>query len=88
MLTIVLQRIMAEGEKQMKKGIHPQYYKAKVTCISCGNEFETGSTKKEIRVDTCSNCNPFFTGEQKFVQAAGRIDRFMKRASLAKKETK
>jgi large subunit ribosomal protein L31 len=79
---------MAEGENQMKTGIHPQYHKTKVTCISCGNEFETGSTKKEIRVDTCSNCHPFFTGEQKFVQAAGRIDRFMKRASYAKKETK
>jgi large subunit ribosomal protein L31 len=69
----------------MKKGIHPAYNKVKVVCISCGNEFETGSTLKEIRVDTCSNCHPFFTGEQKFVQTAGRIDKFNKRAELAKK---
>ena len=72
----------------MKQGIHPKTQKITVTCVSCGTEFEALSTKKEIRVDTCSNCHPFFTGEQKFVQAAGRIDRFMKRASLAKKETK
>ena len=58
------------------------------TCVSCGNTFETGSTKGEIRVDTCSKCHPFYTGEQKFVQAAGRIDRFNKRASLAKNNQK
>ena len=68
----------------MRKGIHPKYQKVTVTCVSCGNTFETGSTKGEIRVDTCSKCHPFYTGEQKFVQAAGRIDRFNKRASLAK----
>ncbi|HHZ11526.1 MAG TPA: 50S ribosomal protein L31, partial [Acholeplasmataceae bacterium] len=49
----------------------------------CGNTFETGSTLKELRVDTCSNCHPFFTGQQKFVQATGRVERFNKR--LAKK---
>ncbi len=72
----------------MKKGIHPQYFKTKVVCVSCGNEFETGSTKKEIRVDTCSKCHPFYTGEQKFVQTAGRIDKFNKRVELAKKAEK
>jgi large subunit ribosomal protein L31 len=72
-------------EKSMKKGIHPNYQKAKVVCVSCGNEFETGSVLKEIRVDTCSKCHPFYTGEQKFVQSAGRIDRFNKRMSQAKK---
>lgn len=72
----------------MKQGIHPNYKKVKAVCISCGAEFETGSTLDEIRVDTCSKCHPFYTGEQKFVQSAGRIDRFNKRAALANKENK
>ena len=72
----------------MKQGIHPKYQKTKVVCVSCGAEFETGSTVKEIRVDTCSKCHPFYTGEQKFVQTTGRIDRFNKRISMAKKENK
>ena len=72
----------------MKQGIHPKYQKTKVVCVSCGAEFETGSTVKEIRVDTCSKCHPFYTGEQKFVQTTGRIDRFNKRVSMAKKENK
>jgi large subunit ribosomal protein L31 len=75
-------------EKSMKNGIHPNYQKAKVVCVSCGNEFETGSVLKEIRVDTCSKCHPFYTGEQKFVQSAGRIDRFNKRLSQAQKASK
>lgn len=70
----------------MKKGIHPEYHKVTVTCVSCGATFETGSTAKEIRVDTCSKCHPFFTGEQKFVQAAGRIDKFNKRVAAAQKK--
>jgi large subunit ribosomal protein L31 len=77
---------MAEGEKSMKKGIHPAYNKVKVICVSCGNEFESGSVLKEVRVDTCSNCHPFYTGQQKFVQAAGRIDKFNKRAEKATKK--
>ena len=71
----------------MKKGIHPVLKKTVVKC-ACGNEFEVRSTKEEIRVDTCSKCHPFYTGEQKFVQAAGRIDKFNKRVSMAKKDTK
>ena len=63
----------------MKKGIQPNYQKCKVTCISCGKTFETESTLKEIRVDTCSNCHPFYTGEQRFVQSDGRVDRFNKK---------
>ena len=70
----------------MREGIHPKYNKITVTCVSCGATFETGSTKGEIRVDTCSKCHPFYTGEQKFVQAAGRIDRFNKRAAQAQKK--
>lgn len=68
----------------MKKGIHPEYHNVTVTCTTCGNVFESGSVLKELRVDTCSNCHPFYTGEQKFVQAAGRVEKFNKR--LQKKQ--
>lgn len=63
----------------MKQEIHPKYNTIKVTCITCGNEFETGSTKKELRVDTCSNCHPFYTGKQKHATVAGRVDKFNKK---------
>lgn len=69
----------------MKNGIHPKYHTVTVTCSTCGNTFETGSTSKEIKVDTCSNCHPFFTGKQKSVQAAGRIDKFNKRYGIEEK---
>lgn len=62
----------------MKQGIHPDYYEATVTC-GCGNTFKTGSTQKELRVDVCSKCHPFFTGRQRDVQAGGRIEKFNKR---------
>ncbi|MCK9537214.1 MAG: 50S ribosomal protein L31 [Bacilli bacterium] len=68
----------------MKKNIHPEYHKTTIVCTTCGNSFESGSTLKEIRVDTCSNCHPFYTGEQKFIQAAGRVEKFRKR--LEKKQ--
>ena len=63
----------------MKEGIHPKVYKAKITC-ACGFEAETLSTKgEEVHVEICSNCHPFFTGKQRFVDTAGRIDRFRKK---------
>ena len=63
----------------MKQGIHPKYYPdAKVTC-SCGTTWTTGSTVELIRTDVCSSCHPFFTGEQRIVDAAGQVDRFQKR---------
>ena len=62
----------------MKAGIHPNYKMVQVTC-ACGNTFETGSVKKEIRVETCSECHPFYTGRQKFAEAGGRVDRFNKK---------
>ena len=63
----------------MKKGIHPEYYEnTKVVC-ACGETFETGSTMKEIRVEICSACHPFFTGKQKFVDTAGKVDKFQKK---------
>ncbi|PTM56777.1 50S ribosomal protein L31 [Desmospora activa] len=65
----------------MKAAIHPEYKKTTVTC-ACGNTFETGSTKENLRVDICSACHPFFTGKQKFVSAGGRVDRFKKKYNL------
>ncbi len=63
----------------MRKDIHPTYYSdAKVTC-SCGETWTTGSTRKEIRTDVCSVCHPFFTGEQRIVDTAGQVERFIRR---------
>ena len=62
----------------MREGIHPKYAVAKATC-ACGNVINVGSTKEEIKVEICSNCHPFFTGKQKLVDTAGRIDRFRKK---------
>jgi len=65
----------------MKAKIHPNYMRAKVTC-ACGNTWETRSTKPELRVEVCSNCHPFYTGEQRIVDVEGRVDRFKKRYNL------
>ena len=62
----------------MKKDIHPDYQEATVKCV-CGNEFKTRSTLKEISVEICSACHPFFTGQQKLVDSAGRVERFVKK---------
>ncbi len=62
----------------MKKKIHPEYVEAKVTC-ACGNAFETRATVSEIKVDICNACHPFYTGKQKFVDTAGRVERFQKK---------
>ena len=68
----------------MKKEGHPNYKTITATCVTCGNTFQTGSTLDEIRVDTCSNCHPFYTGKQKLVDTGGRIDKFKKRFGLDK----
>ncbi|WP_026893518.1 50S ribosomal protein L31 [Clostridiisalibacter paucivorans] len=65
----------------MKKGIHPEYKKAVVRC-ACGNTFETGSVKDELKVEICSECHPFFTGKQKFVDKGGRVDKFKKKYGM------
>jgi large subunit ribosomal protein L31 len=67
----------------MKKGIHPNYNETRVIC-ACGNSFLTRSTKKEIRVEICSMCHPFFTGKQKLVDTAGRLERFQRRYKKGK----
>jgi large subunit ribosomal protein L31 len=70
----------------MKKGIHPAYQEARVVC-ACGEVFTTRSTKKEIRVEICSKCHPFFTGRQKLVDTAGRLERFERRYKKTKSAT-
>ena len=68
-------------EDRMKEGIHPAYNDTKITC-ACGNVIETRSTVKDINVEICSACHPFYTGKQKLVDSAGRIDRFKKRYNI------
>ena len=62
----------------MKADIHPKYHDCQVTC-GCGNTFQTRATVKELRIEICSNCHPFYSGKQKFVDSAGRVDRFVKK---------
>ena len=68
----------------MKANIHPKYEAATVKC-ACGKTFETRSTKKEIKVEICSNCHGFFTGKQKLVDAAGRVEKFQKKYAKTQK---
>ena len=68
----------------MKEGIHPEYKETTVKC-ACGAEYKTRSTKENIRVDICSKCHPFFTGKQKLVDTAGRVDKFLSRYGNRKK---
>ncbi len=65
----------------MKENIHPKYEKTTITC-ACGEVIETSSTKKDIRVEICSKCHPFFTGKQKLVDTGGRVDRFKRRFGM------
>ena len=66
----------------MKPKIHPEYMMAQVTCLSCGNTWYTGSTKPVLKVELCNLCHPFFTGEQRIVDTAGRVEKFMRRYGL------
>ena len=68
--------------KEMKEGIHPKYEQTTIRC-ACGEVIETGSTKKDIRVEICSKCHPFFTGKQKLVDTSGRVDKFNKKFGLS-----
>lgn len=65
----------------MRKDIHPEYVECNVIC-ACGNTFKTRSNKAEIRLDICSACHPFFTGSEKIVDSAGRVDKFKKKYGL------
>jgi large subunit ribosomal protein L31 len=70
----------------MKEGIHPKYFEVTATCV-CGNSVQLGSTKNQIRVEICSKCHPFYTGQQKIVDTEGRVDRFVKRYKLDKTDS-
>ena len=67
----------------MKEGLHPNYQQTTIRC-ACGNVIETGSTKKDIRVEVCSKCHPFYTGKQKMVDSGGRVSRFNKKFGFDK----
>ncbi len=69
----------------MKKEIHPKYEKCKVSC-ACGNTFESRSTVGDITVEICSNCHPFYTGKQKLVDTAGRVEKYRRKYNLKNKE--
>ena len=71
----------------MKQGIHPKYYSDCQVSCACGNKFTTGSTVEKIEVDVCSKCHPFFTGQQKFVDIKGRIDKFKEKVAKGKANT-
>ena len=70
----------------MKQGIHPEYVEAVVHC-ACGNTFTTRSTKANLRVDLCSKCHPFFTGDQRLVDTGGQVERFMRRMGRSRQAT-
>jgi large subunit ribosomal protein L31 len=76
-----------QWRKNMKEGIHPTYQNATITC-ACGNVIETRSTVKNIEVEICSACHPFFTGKQKLIDTAGRIERFNRKYGIKPAETK
>jgi len=71
----------------VKEKIHPKYYKTVVSC-ACGNTFETRSTVKEMKVEICSACHPFFTGKQKLIDTAGRVERYRRKYKLDQKDKK
>lgn len=79
----VIPRLYVKEVNEMQEKIHPNYGQTTITC-ACGNVIETGSTKKDIRVEICSKCHPFFTGKQKLVDTGGRVDRFKKRFGMDK----
>jgi len=67
----------------MKKDIHPTYYKNATIKCACGNSFKVGSTKKEVEVEICASCHPFFSGKEKLIDTAGRVDKFKQRMAKA-----
>ena len=80
---IILMLTNFERGDSMKQGIHPKYETTTIRC-ACGAEFETRSTKKDLRVEICSKCHPFFTGKQKLVDTGGRVEKFRKKFNLDK----
>ena len=86
MIPVAFMKLILKGERgeyTMKEGLHPKYEQTTIRC-ACGNVIETGSTKKDIRVEVCSKCHPFYTGKQKMVDTGGRVSRFNKKFGLDK----
>ena len=73
---------LEKGEKTVREGIHPELHLVTVTC-ACGNTFKTHSTKSELRLEICGECHPFYTGKQKLVDSAGRVERFQRRYGMS-----
>jgi large subunit ribosomal protein L31 len=73
------------GGFKVKKGIHPKYEETTITC-ACGNVIETRCTVKDLKIEICSNCHPFFTGKQKLMDTAGRVEKFRRKYGLQAKE--
>jgi large subunit ribosomal protein L31 len=71
----------------MKKQIHPQWYPEAVVTCTCGNTFTVGAVRPEIKVDICAKCHPFFTGEMKFIDALGRVEKFQQKQKFAQTQT-
>lgn len=71
----------------MKAGIHPEYHEVTITC-ACGASYPTRSTRKDIKVEICSNCHPFFTGKQKLIDTAGRVERFRRKYAKVQQQQK
>lgn len=70
----------------MKAQIHPKWFNTKVNCAGCGNTFTVGSTVPEIHIEVCSNCHPFYTGKMRFIDTAGRVDKFKEKVQAARME--
>jgi large subunit ribosomal protein L31 len=78
---LFLDQLADRLHKRMKANIHPRYRRCVVTC-ACGNTFETRSTLPEIHIEVCSNCHPFYTGQQRLVDTAGRVERFKRKYGM------
>lgn len=81
----MVEDVRIKEEKVLKEKIHPKYFETTITC-ACGNVIHTRSTAKDIHVEICSQCHPFFTGKQKLVDTAGRVERFRKRYQKEEKK--
>ena len=79
--------VIQKEVNSMKEGIHPDYQQTTIRC-ACGEVIETGSTKKDIKVEICSKCHPFYTGKQKLVDTSGRVDKFNKKFGLKQRKCK
>jgi large subunit ribosomal protein L31 len=84
---ILSRQCALKQERSMKSDIHPNYVNATVVC-GCGNTFQTRSTRKELRVEICSACHPFYTGQQKIIDTAGRVERFNQKYANFRREAK